>query len=327
MRPQQPKRPPIEAPALPLDMPASPTCVDRNWRWVRRKGGMTTPYLGQQAQLLRTIAKHWVKAAAEDVAALTRFSSGLSTRQQRGMTEKNRALLRQFNEPANVRAILLLPERVFRELDKAKVIARDEALRAMLAFAVHLLAVTLLRVNNLAGLDLAHHFVVHGSGRQRTVHIVIPAQETKTSMHFERELPEASARLLDRYVTKYRPLLCPGDNPWLFPNDVGGRRCTVSFSQAISRFIRHDTGLKMHAHLFRHLGVKLHQSAHPDDMETPRRLLGHSSMAMLRKAYAEMQGDAAHKRYDQTLGRLLAASQVGTQAKARPQASRRPCPD
>jgi integrase len=286
---------------------------------LNRKGGTTTPYLGQQAQLLRTIGKHWVKAGPEEVATLAKFCSGLSPEKQRGMTEKNRALLRQFDLPENVLALLHMPTAIFKALDKPakeRPIGRKDALRAVFAVAVHLLTVTLLRVDNLVGLDLGRHLVEHRRSRNRMVHIVIPPTETKTRMPFERELSEGTIKLLDTYITTYRPLLCPIDSPWLFPNHLGGRRCTVTFSTSISKFILRETGLKMHAHLFRHLGVKLHHAEHPHDIETARRMLGHTTSTTTSKAYSDLRNDAANKRYDETLAKLLTPYQPPTKPKA-----------
>ena len=274
-----------------------------------RKGGTTTPYLGQQAQLLRTIGKHWVKAGPDQVTALAGFTAGLSTKKQRGMTEKNRKRLRQFDLDENVRALLHMPASIFTALGKEGAIDRGHALRAMFALAVRLLIVTALRIDNLAGLDIGRHLVEHRRGRSRTVHIVIPPEETKTSVPFEKELAEGTVRLLDIYRSRYRPLLCPVDNPWLFPNHLGGRRCTVTFSTAISKFILREAGLKMNAHLFRSLAVKLHHAQHPEDIETPRQLLGHKTSATTLNAYAELRTDAANKRYDETLAKLLALYQ------------------
>lgn len=283
---------------------------------LNRKGGTTTPYLGQQAQLLRTIGKHWVKAGPDQVTALAGFTAGLSTKKQGGMTEKNRKGLRQFDLDENVRALLHMPASIFTALGKEGAIGREHALRAMFALAVRLLIVTVMRVDNLAGLDIGRHLVEHRRGRSRTVHIVIPPEETKTGVPFEKELLEGTLVLLDFYLTKYRPLLCPIDSPWLFPNHLGGRRCTVTFSSALSKFILRNTGLKMHAHLFRHLGIKLLHAEHPHDIETARRMLGHTTSTTTTKAYSDLRNDAANKRYDETLAKLLTPCQAPTKPKA-----------
>ena len=143
-----------------------------------RKGGTTTPYLGQQAHLLRVIAKYRVKVAPADLATITAYASGLSTKKQKGMTAKNRERLRQFDLPENVRKLLTMPARVFDELRKAKArgqkLTRRDALRAMLALVAQILIISQMRLDNFAGLHLERHIVRHRRGRAMTVHIVIP---------------------------------------------------------------------------------------------------------------------------------------------------------
>jgi integrase len=268
-----------------------------------RKRGATTPYLGQQAQLLRTIAKHWVKADVDELQVLARFSSRLAIK-RRWMVPKNRARLRQFDSPENLRALLSLPARVFQEVGRGKSSDRKSALRVMLAFAVELLIVAPMRIDNLTGLDVERHIVVVQGARGETRHIVIPADDTKMATPFEMELPAESLRLLTQYLSAFRPLLCAVENQWLFPGPAGQRGSTVSFSTAISRFIRRETGFVMNVHLFRHLAGKVHLTAHPEDIETVRRVLGHSSSATIIRAYSELRTDQAFQRYDATVSRL-----------------------
>jgi integrase len=60
----------------------------------------------------------------------------------------------------------------------------------------------------------------------------------------------------------------------------------------------------MNVHLFRHLSVKLHLEAHPEDLETARRLLGHRSLNTTLKAYANLSSRSAFRRYDETISSL-----------------------
>jgi integrase len=198
-----------------------------------------------------------------------------------------------------------------------------EARSVMLALAVEFLLVAPMRVGNLTGLEHDRHLLEIGSGRSRNRHILIPAQETKTGVPFEMLVPAESAALLDVYIETYRPRLCAGPSPFLFPSGKGGRRDTISFSSAISRFIEKETGIKMHVHLFRQLAGKLHLDAHPDDLETVRRVLGHASSTTTARYYAELRIDQAFGRYDQTLAGLRATDCVAP--KRRPK-SPKPAP-
>ena len=73
-----------------------------------RPGGELTTYTHQQALLLKTIARHWAKASADEVSELTELCRRLAVKKT-GMTEKNRERLRQFDNLDNVAALVHLP--------------------------------------------------------------------------------------------------------------------------------------------------------------------------------------------------------------------------
>jgi integrase len=88
------------------------------------------------------------------------------------------------------------------------------------------------------------------------------------------------------------------DCPWLFPGHSGRRRHPEAFSRDLSEFIFEQTGIRMHAHLFRHFAAKLYLDAHPEDVETARRILGHKSLKTTMKSYVDVKNAAAFRRYD-----------------------------
>lgn len=268
-----------------------------------RAGKQATKYLHQQALLLKTIARHWVKAQPAQVEALGAICRQLAPKHT-GMTDKNRARLRQFDSRANVDALLNLPSRVLREVGQDDPGGRREALRVMFALAVELLTVAPVRIDNLAGLEIERHFLHIRSGVTSVVHLVIPAAETKNGAPYEVALPEVTAAVLASYCTTYHPRLSPGPSRWLFPNAQGERRDTTAFATEISRFVLRETGIQMNVHLFHHLAVKLHLEAHPEDVETARRILGHKSVTTTLRSYVEVKSAAAFRRYDHVIQTL-----------------------
>jgi integrase len=267
-----------------------------------RNGGKSSTSIGQQAWLLCTIARLWAKSE-KDAATLKVFACRLTVK-PKGMVARNRDRLRQFDLQENVANLLHLPGRVLNQVQRRKLGTPQEARRMMLACAVEVLIVAPMRIDNLSGLELDRHLIAVGHGNAPQRHIVIPAHETKTDVPFEMVLPYVSNRLLETYLRIYRDRICPGSSDYLFPNPTGGRRNTSAFSRAISEFIELETGLKMHAHLFRHLAAKLHLNAHPQDIETVRRILNHRTTATTLRAYTEQRTDGAFKRYDQTIADL-----------------------
>jgi integrase len=227
---------------------------------------------------------------------------------KQGMTDKNRARLRQFDDAANVEALLTLPYRVLREVERADMGRRRDALRVMAALAVELLIVAPVRVKNLTSLEIDRHIVRTRLGADATVHLVIPAHEVKNDQPCEMVLPPETVELLDLYLSTYRPRLSDVPSPWLFPNDEGGRRVISRFSTGIKEFLRDETGIEMNVHLFRHLAMKLHFAAHPEDLESGRRVLGHKDPATTLRFYTELKSPAAFERYDATIAGLRQAA-------------------
>lgn len=290
---------PIEA-CTSLAVLVQPDNAKAALRHLRDRKGHTTPYLGQQAQLLRVVAKHWVKAAEEDLLAVSSVAYKLAVK-SKGMVAKNRERLRQFDLAENRLALLTLPARIVAHARRSRAKDRDVAHDVMLALAVELLTVAPMRIDNLVGLELERHVLSIRRGSKRVWHIAIPGHQTKNGVPFEVALPADTAQVLEAYLDAYRPRLAETAGPFLFPAPGGGRRSTIPFATAISKFIFRQTGLKMHVHLFRHLAAKFYLEAHPEDIETPRRLLGHRSSATTSRSYAELRTDDAYRRYDRVL--------------------------
>ncbi len=274
-----------------------------------KEANKLSTYLHQQAILLKTIARHWVKLPPDQVETLGTFARNLAVKKT-GMTEKNRSRLRQFDNPANVTALLHLPATTLATVKRKNDQSRSSAQRVMLALAVELLLVAPMRIENLAELESERHLPRVKVGSSTTTHVAIPAKEIKNGVPIELELPADTERLLSIYCAEYRPRLTSTAGPYLFPNGQGKQRSITPFAQAICVFIKRETGIKMNVHLFRHFAVKLHLEAHPEDIETARRVLGHKSTTTTLRAYADLKTASAFRRYDALIANLRAQPAV-----------------
>ncbi len=259
--------------------------------------------LHHMALLLKVIAEGWVKAPPATVDTLVRYARNIARPAGR-MTEKNRNRLRQFDNPENMRQVLNLPRKVFRELKRSGPPDRAAALRALCAVAVELLIVVPLRISNLLSLDFEQRLVPVGRGTGAVAHIVIPAHEMKGRKPYEAAIPEDTAQLLADYRVTYLPLITTVPTPLLLPNEKGGRRDKAAFSNAITEFVLRETGLIMNPHLFRHFAVTEYLKKHPDDIETARRILSHSSRDITLNKYAYLAPAAAYQRFDEFIAEL-----------------------
>jgi integrase len=272
--------------------------------FLARAGGTTTRQVHQLATVALMIAKHWAKVPEPTVAELRALVRRCDP-QVRGLTAKNRAALRRLeDDPALVRGLLTLPDRLARGLARkpAAALARRDAVRLQTALAVAILLAAPLRVANLAGLRLDRHVLRQGGGPGAApprVRLVVPASEVKNRQELEHPLPPWVVALLDLYVRRARPLLQPRPGPWLFP----GRRHDQpkhphSLRQQIAQATEAELGLRLTPHQFRHACGLIYLAAHPGGHEVVRHLLGHRSIATTLRFYAGMEVAAALRRYD-----------------------------
>ncbi len=262
-----------------------------------RAGKQKTEWLYHQAVLLRNIARHWVKPAGTELKTVENLSRRFATKKN-GMTEKNRSLLRQFDDQRNVDALLTLPARVLQRVKGNDKGGRRDAGYVALALAVELLIIAPMRIQNLTFLEHERHLVPTRLGPTPVMHLVIPGGEVKNAQSYELALPKESAEFLALYLKDYQPRMTPTATPWLFPGYGGRRRHPEAFSRQISEFVLRETGIRMHAHLFRQLAAKLYLEAHPEDLETVRRIFGHTSLRTTLRSYTDIKTAAAFRRYD-----------------------------
>jgi len=269
--------------------------------FLARAGGATTRQVHQLATVTFMIGKHWVglpKAQLEELQALVRRCDP----EIRGLTEKNRAALRRLeDDPALVRGLLTLPDRLAHGLARKPVTAftRGDAVRLQTALAVAILLAAPVRVANLAGLRLDRHLLRQGQGAMQRVRLVVPAAEVKNRQELEHPLPPWVVALLDLYLRRARPLLQPHPGPWLFPGRGDGKpKTTYRLGQQIAQATEAELGLRLTPHQFRHACGLIYLAANPGGHEVVRHLLGHRSLATTLRFYAGMETAAALRRYD-----------------------------
>lgn len=268
-----------------------------------RRGGRSSTAIADLAATLKAVARHWVRvppAHLDRIAALERRLEVPS----RGLTETNRARLRQFDDRDNALALLHLPARLLASADRAPPRQRRRAaLLVQQALAIELLLMAPIRVGNLAALDLERHLVRPNRARG-AVHLVVAAEQVKNREPLEFPLPPPTVALLERYRAEFRPLLAPPGSTALFPGRGGAPKTRHGLGLRISRTVFAHTGLRVHPHLFRHIAAKLFLDAHPGAYEVVRRVLGHRSLETTTGFYTGLETAAAVRHFDETILRL-----------------------
>lgn len=288
-----------------LSVLVQPNNVRRGLRvGLDRRAGKVSGTIHILAIILKGIAKHYAQLTPAELVELDAICQRLkgSLPATRGMTEKNRARLRQMDDKQNVQALLSLPADLLREARTSSLSLERAAKRVEISLAIELELMTALRIKNLANLHIDRHFLKSRATREGVCHLVIPGEEVKNGLPLEFELTLATHDLYQRYIRDYRPHLAPTSCRWLFASRDGRRPVDpVILARRIKNTIREKTGLTVNPHLFRSIGAKLYLDRHPGGYEVVRRMLGHKAMATTIAAYTGLEGIAAAKHFDQTI--------------------------
>ena len=237
-----------------------------NFFW-HRNGKRKTGQIHNFALTATKIAKHHVKAPPEQVAALQAIRRQVDPKNS-GMTARNRARLRQFDDHENRKRLINLPQAILRALPRSGAPSYDQAIRLQSAVAIEILLTAPIRSRNLAALRFGQHVVQTRAGGAR--HIVIPAEEVKNRIALAFEVSDMLQELMDVYLARCRPLLADHPDGFLFPARKGGAKTPAHLAAQIKRTIKQETGIDLNAHAFRHLAALLFLREHPGEYETTR---------------------------------------------------------
>lgn len=272
-----------------------------NW-YFKQNQHQVTAYQKDLVVTLYSIARHWVCSKRDHLEWMKSLISRLRPKQG-GLTDKNRAALRQFDEKAQIRRLLQLPEQLVTKADKLPSPKR-RAVAVQIALAIELLLMAPMRINNLVSLQLGKQ-VILPSKKGGPVTISLCEHEVKNEFAQEYPLPEETSALLHHYISVHRPhLVKQPDATWLFPGEKGNHKQTRTMALQISRTLSRELGLTLTPHQFRHLAAKLLLDAHPGSYESVRRVLGHKSLKTTTHFYTGLETGRAVKHFDELLSKI-----------------------
>jgi hypothetical protein len=128
--------------------------IDNFKRILRRRhemvGGRENVFNHDLARTLIEIARRWVKVDAPDLHELKRLAGKVPVPLP-GLTSKNKARLRQFDDPENLRRLIELPDRLWAEVKRDKKPNFRTVLKAQAALAIGLPCYMPIRPQNLLG--------------------------------------------------------------------------------------------------------------------------------------------------------------------------------
>jgi integrase len=267
--------------------------VEIGLRWYHERARkVVTSRVSQLRDLLKGVLRHSLKADEPTLRAFDHKTRRLVVR-SRTLTPKNRARLRQFDDPRNVETFLALPACLQAEVKRGGMSARSIAVLASHAAGIAILQVAPLRRQNLAMIELGRHLIRSGP---RWLLIFEP-DETKGHDRLEFELPAHTVAILDWYVTQYRPRLAGEGCKALFPGEGGGAKAKSTLGLQIKDVVFKYTGLTVNVHLFRHTLAKIFLELAPGNIEVIRQVLGHKSIATTMAFYCGTEGREASRHF------------------------------
>jgi integrase len=264
--------------------------------FLQRHGNESTSQIHDLACTLKAVARHWVGVSPDHLEQIRLICRRLVV-SRKGMTEKNRKRLRQFDDERNVAALVHLPERLLAIARKSDKPTLTDALRVQEALAIEFLLMDALRISELAPLDLSRHFDFPKK-KGGPISIFIPSGEVKNDEAIERELPASVVRSLMVYLETYRPLLLRAPSSSLFPGEGSGHKSITGLAVQIKEAIAREIGLDVNVHLLRHIGAKLYLEGNPGAYGVMRLVLGHRSVSTTERSYCGTETAAAMKQFD-----------------------------
>jgi integrase len=255
--------------------------VEPQWK---ERGQKPTSYIVSLASVLIKIAAEWVKVPLEQLAELKEIRSKLG-RTRSGLTEKNKAMLRRFDDPRLLGKLINLPDVLWRTARRILPLSTRWFVDLQTALAIDFLLHIPLRIENLAELKFDEH--LHWpQGKGKPALMVIREDETKNEEPLEFELPEVLSDRLYTFRNEIAAAIIGRRPEFLFVSKTGKRRTLGALRVAIQRTVIRRVGVKITPHQFRHLGAKLALDVNPGAYEHARQLLGHKSLKTTTKFYA-----------------------------------------
>jgi integrase len=267
-----------------------PSRVRQGLEWLlARQNGRSSPGLSDIGTLIRILVTHVGELDQRDREATLTLSRRVTVPAKVGMTERNRARLRPFENSDLLGRLFALS--VAFPLSDETVWPHKTAKRHEVLLAIRLLLFCPIRLKNLAAIHLERNLVRFGDGR---VFLRFTPDEVKNRRFLEFQLDSDIVRMIDLHIRMRSRLLPAVQCEWLFADGKGaGPRSQSCLASQIKKLLLRELGTPFNPHLFRHLAAMLWLKQEPGNYEVVRLFLGHSTVSSTISAYADFDQSGA----------------------------------
>lgn len=267
-----------------------------------RQGRTITPYLRDLASGLILMAAEWVKVSAEQLDALKKVRAKLGTSPS-GLTKKNRALLRLFEDERLKTDLIQMPDKLWRTARRNVKASRGWFIDMQNSLAIDVLLHVPMRIENLTGLKFDEQ-LQWPQGPKKPALVIVPADETKNQVLLEFELPTVLADRFYALRNETAPAVIGQRPNNVFVTMKGKPRTVATMRVAIQRTLRRHLGIHMTPHQFRHVAAKFQLDENPGNFELVRQLLGQKALRTTTRFYAGVDTRRAGRAHAELLNRL-----------------------
>ena len=224
--------------------------------------------------------------------------SALAEHRSKGMTEKNRVVVRSVMQGDLWPKVLALPIRMMAEARAGTASQPVKArVTAHLAVGIRLLTIAPVRVNNLGSIRLGINLVRPG-GADSPYLLTFPDYDVKNNVPLEFPLDAETTSIIDEYIRLHRPGAMNGhDHDYLFPGKAHDKKLTRGLGEQISERLWKMLGVGITPHQFRHAAAAIMLRADPGNYEFVRRVLGHRNIQTTINFYVGLETTQATERY------------------------------
>ena len=277
-------------------------------------------------EVLRIIAKYEARLPQARLDAIGAWRPKVMV-SYKGITKKNRQLVRMVLDPTREKALLQLPAAMMVAARTLRGKDPIEAARlAQRATVIRILLSIPMRLKNLIGLRFDRHPQRPDPRRRSISHIEIPADEAKAEQPLVMNVSPALSDVINEWIDDFRPVRAAKDCLYLFPGQGTGNRSITpqALRDGIKATTARHVGVTIHPHGFRHIAAGRYLAAYPGDWEAVGQLLGHAGPATAKRHYAIISNQHVFDRFDALAGPQRAAKAPARKPARSPSLTRQP---